>query len=58
LKAMKNPLSEKTHSWIFGFLSWTLTLFISFGEGILYALWPIYLFGFNGAMIYLTFFRK
>lgn len=58
LKAWKNSSTEKTPSWIFGFVSWTLTTIISLEEELLYTLWPIYLLGFNGTMLYLTYFRK
>lgn len=58
LKAIKNPISEKSHSWIFGFIAWTLSLLISFGDGIIFALWPLYLFCFYSTMLYLTFFRN
>ena len=58
IKASKNAGSEKSTSWIFGFISWAITLLISLQQDIIYILWPLYLFGFNATMLYLSYFRK
>lgn len=57
-KAWHNPASEKTNSWIFGFISWSLTLLISLNHDWLHVAWTIYLFSFNAIMLWLSFFRK
>ncbi|MBC8047169.1 MAG: hypothetical protein H7Y00_10265 [Fimbriimonadaceae bacterium] len=52
--AYKNPASQKTSAWMFGFISWMFSLILCIGHSWLYAFFPIYLFLYNGVMIYLT----
>ena len=49
-----NPASQKTSAWTLGFISWIFSLILCIGHSWLYALFPIYLFIYNGAMIALT----
>jgi hypothetical protein len=53
-KAIKEPATEKTVSWIMGVISSTLALTICLHHDPIYVLFPAYLFLFNGAMVYLT----
>lgn len=52
--AYKNPTSQKTIAWLLGLVSWSFSLLVCMGHSLVYALFPIYLFGFNGLMFYLT----
>ncbi len=52
--AYKNPVSQKTSAWLLGFISWAFSLLLCIGHSWLYALFPIYLFIYNVAMIGLT----
>ncbi len=52
--AYTNPASQKTTAWTLGFISWIFSLILCFGHTWLYAMFPIYLFIYNGAMIALT----
>ena len=54
LKAWKTPALERSNAWWFGLASWTLALIICWHRDWLYALFPIYLFLYNGAMAVLT----
>ncbi|MBX7107786.1 MAG: hypothetical protein K1X61_03960 [Chitinophagales bacterium] len=58
LSAYKKPEMQKTSAWYFGFISWSFSLLLCFGHEWLYALFPVYLFLYNGAMVYLTMIRK
>lgn len=53
IAAWKNPASQKSVGWMIGGISWTLTLLICIGHPILYAIFPIYLFAYNWAMVLL-----
>ncbi len=53
IKVIKDPESEKSSAWYFSLTAWVLTLFISFNHGVLYALFPIYLFSFTFTMVLL-----
>jgi len=53
-KAYLNPDSEKSSAWLIGLISWTFTLFICVNHGLLFSLFPLYLFLFNVTMVYLT----
>lgn len=52
--AYKNPVTQRTFAWTIGFFSWILTIFICIGHEWIYALFPIYLLLYNGAMMLLT----
>ena len=52
--AYNNPLSQKSNAWLLGFIAFTFSLIICIGHSLLYALFPIYLFLYNGAMLVLT----
>lgn len=52
------PETQKTAAWYFGFFSWSISLLLCFGHEILYALFPVYLFLYNGTMVYLTMIRN
>lgn len=52
--AYVDPKSEKTSAWLYGVLSWSLTLIVCIGNVWVYALFPLYLFVLNGTMIILT----
>ena len=52
--AYVNPNSEKSSAWIYGVLSWALTLIVCLGHSWLYALFPLYLFVMNAVFLYLT----
>lgn len=54
LHAYRNPISQKSKAWMLGFISWTFSLLLCIGHSWLYALFPIYLFLYNGAMVVLT----
>ena len=54
IHAHKNPVSQKSNAWMLGFVSWIFSLILCIGHSWLYALFPIYLFLYNGAMVYLT----
>ena len=54
LHAYRNPISQKSSAWMLGFISWTFSLILCAGNPWLYALFPIYLFLYNGAMVLLT----
>jgi hypothetical protein len=53
-KAIKDPASERSVAWILGVVSSTLALSICLHHDVIYALFPGYLFLFNGIMVYLT----
>jgi hypothetical protein len=55
IKAIKYPITEKSRAWIFALMSWAITLMSSTDEPLIYLLFPIYLFLFNGLMFVLTF---
>ena len=50
----RKPETQKTIAWTLGLISWSFSLVICIGHDLLYALFPIYLFLFNGTMVYLT----
>lgn len=52
--AYNNPVSQKSNAWLLGFIAFTFSLIICIGHSLLYALFPIYLFLYNGAMLVLT----
>ncbi len=52
------PLTQKSTAWFFGFFSWSVSLLLCFGHEILFALFPVYLFLYNGTMVYLTMIRR
>ena len=52
--AYKEPQTQKSIAWKLGFVSWIFSLILCIGHDWLYALFPIYLFLFNCAMILLT----
>lgn len=52
------PLTQKSTAWFFGFFSWSFSLLLCFGHEILFALFPVYLFLYNGTMVYLTRIRR
>lgn len=58
ISAYKNPESEKSKAWNIGLLSWSISLVICYGEPVIYWIFPVYLFLYNGVMSVLTFFRK
>jgi len=58
IQAYKNPLTQKTVAWIYGLISWGLTLIACIGGSWLLAAFPIYLFLFNVLLYYLTFRRR
>lgn len=53
IKVLKHPQSEKSSAWYISLTAWILTLFISFNHGLLYALFPMYLFSFTFSMVFL-----
>ncbi|MGB3074844.1 MAG: hypothetical protein WBB36_05965 [Chitinophagales bacterium] len=53
--AYTKPETQKTAAWTCGLVSWSVFLFICLGHDWLYALFPVYLFLYNGTMVYLTF---
>lgn len=54
IAAYQHPASQRTHAWMVGGISWTLTLLVCIGHDWLYALFPIYLWIYNWAMVVLT----
>jgi hypothetical protein len=58
LKAIKNPHTEKSRAWNIALISWSLTLFTCFDKSLLFALFPLYLFLFNGTMAWITYQKK
>lgn len=54
IHAYKDPQTQKSIAWKLGFVSWIFSLVLCIGHDWLYALFPIYLFVFNGTMIFLT----
>lgn len=48
------PESEKSSAWLYGVLSWAITLITCIGYQWLYALFPLYLFIMNSVFMYLT----
>ena len=58
LKAWRDPVSERSLSWLLGVVSSTLALIICVGHDWIYVLFPAYLLLFNGVMAYLTQARK
>ena len=58
LKTIKEPNLERSPAWLLGLITWSLTLSISFHNGILFALFPIYLFLHSVLMVSLLYFRK
>jgi hypothetical protein len=57
-KAYANPASEKSAAWLLGLISWTFSLALCIGQSLLSVLFPVYLFLFNVAMVYLTRIKK
>jgi uncharacterized membrane protein YagU involved in acid resistance len=53
-KAYVYPHSEKSPAWLLGLISWTFSLVLCIHQNLLSALFPVYLFLFNVAMVYLT----
>jgi len=53
-KAFYDPKSEKSPAWLLGLLSWTFSLILCLNQNLLSILFPVYLFLFNVAMVYLT----
>jgi hypothetical protein len=53
IKVVNEPESEKTNAWYISFVTWALTLIISFKHDLLYAIFPIYLFVFCVVIIVL-----
>ena len=53
-KAYLYPATERSPAWLLGFICWSLALTICIGHSLLFALFPIYLFLFNGTMVWLT----
>ena len=58
IAAYRDPSSQKTWAWTVGGISWSLTLLICIGHEWLYALFPIYLWSYNWAMVLFTHRRK
>ena len=54
-KAWREPKQERSSSWILGMVSSGLALSICFDHSLIYALFPAYLFAFNGTMTCFTF---
>ena len=54
IHAYRNPLSQKSKAWMLAFISWSFTLILCIGQPLLYALFPVYLFLYNIAMLILT----
>ncbi len=54
MHAWKDPHTQKSIAWKLGFISWIFSLILCIGHDWLYALFPIYLFLFNGIMIFFT----
>lgn len=54
IHAYKNPQSQKSVAWSLGFISFSFSLILCIGQLYLYALFPVYLFLYNGAMVLLT----
>ena len=57
-KAYNDPGSERSPAWLLGLLSWTVSLILCVNQSVLSTLFPVYLFLFNVAMVYLTMKRK
>lgn len=53
-KAFFDPASERSVAWILGVISATLGLLACMGHNLIYFLFPIYLFLFNGFMVWVT----
>lgn len=52
------PHTQKSLAWLLALISWSFALLICIGHEWLYALFPIYLFLYNGTMLYLTRIRQ
>ena len=59
LKAYNDPYTEKSITWPLGLLAWAITLVMCIVYTCSFAsvLFPVYLFSFNGVMVYLTTFK-
>ena len=57
-KAYYDPASERSPAWLLGLLSWTVSLILCVNQSLLSTLFPVYLFLFNVAMVYLTMKRR
>jgi hypothetical protein len=57
-KAFRDPVSEKSNAWFFSLATWSLTLIISFHHGLIYSLFPIYLFLYVVTLLFLIYRKK
>ena len=57
-KAYYNPQSEQSIAWKFSLSTWTLSLVICFHHGLIYALFPVYLFLYVLVLMYFIYWRK
>jgi hypothetical protein len=57
-KAYHNPQSERSVAWMFSLATWSISLIICFHHGLIYALFPIYLFVYVLVFMYLIYWRK
>ena len=57
-KAYLNPKSERSIAWMFSLATWSISLIICFHHGVIYALFPIYLFLYVLVFMYLIYWRK
>lgn len=56
--ASRNPMDEKSGTWIFTLPAWGLTLVLVLNNFMwLHMLWPLYLIAFNGLMIFLVYIK-
>jgi hypothetical protein len=52
--AYEHPQLERSAAWLLGVTSWSIALLVCINHNLLYALFPMYLFLFNGTMVVLT----
>lgn len=54
IKAIKNPVTEKSKGWNIAIISWTLTILTCYQKELIYFLFPFYCLLFNMFMSYFT----
>lgn len=57
-KAYLAPHSERSIAWILSLVTWSISLVICFHHGLIYALFPVYLFAYVLLLVYFIYWRK
>ena len=58
VKAYRNPDSERSNAWNWSWFSWVISFSLSFTDGPIYRLFPLYLLLWCTVILYLTHFKK